>query len=1324
MKNVLLILLGIFLLALLLFVSWVVVAFENWPLWSVPLLTIGVPALFYLLRFIRRGLYRLYLIIKLKVGERKASAVISLNQDGVAKIKSRWQSALNRLNNSSIRRFGKPAYALPWFMVLGANGSGKTTLLDRSRLPSMIPSEFELGIQGASNDGGWWYFDKAIVIEATSRYFKKELQSDEREEWDTVLALLAKTRFREGVSGIVITLGADRLIEGSEKVLEEEAQAMRTRIEEIIRLFDMRPPVYLVITKTDLIYGFDRWASLCTREQLNQAIGFINDPSEIEQEEESTLLTRGFSAIIGRLKQLRLQLALQGIDVDSRLLLFPAELDRLRPLVHKYLRVCFAETPYLERPFLRGIYLTSSVLSDTQPTSLIIQDIAASTDDVGRRSGFFIRDLFDSIFPRDRFLFLPTHLIDRWRIFLRNILIASWVIFFVLASAMFVISFIESRSTFNRIVEAYPNEQVQNSPVIEDRILVLLGMKKVVDLFAESERSWTTALLTLSPAVNDLQSSIRRSLVEQMRSVVLDTAILEDSGKLKALDPLTPLYGDAVQSLARRVSMRNARAQGQNLEDLSQLPEVSADTAIGLGSKLAQSLRGNYAELYRAFIAWSEPDDAYQTTILKENREALNYMVGQWGQYEWLLRWADAQVGKSVALRDFWLPSPGDKGPVIRGALTKEGWKSIKSLLDEVSQALEGDPAFLKKRNDIEQWYLDQRLTAWRTFTWTFGQGQNFLVSESNWRDVIASVNTSTSPVNTLISMIKQEFSDTNPSDLPEWALFINQVDAARNAYTSVGQLEKSVDFMEALNKEGRVGFFNLLSGKNQSSEQKIKRSVELLDRYKKWDASINELIKEAITGEGKALKLESDFFALPNTPEVNESKLHTAYQSFNELKEALALQTTDDEVVWQLLRLPLDMTYHYIKEQASCALQKDWERTVLWKTQLTTSAKQLSDQLYGEQGSVWNFVDGPARPFLVQRADSFMPSRVMESEFPFSPEFVPYLNRAVNIRLEHLMLQQKATAIQGKTASVTLSNQPVTVNKGAKEKPYAVIFTLQCSSGEVVLNNFNMASSRSFNWSPQTCGDVAVEVRIGRLSLFQRYPGPMGLPKFMADFRDGERKFLPSSFPATQKELEDMGVQSIRVSYTFSGGEEVQQLARDTNDSAEARQEGSVHNSGTLSFGGVPQHIAGCWTSDPQISVNQTVSQWISKRSQLPKKFPDSVAKKPEANTHHHKYLVPNKQVPTNKVAVDPKPTPQPISIPETNYYIQIGVFRSEENIRNIQLRLGKIGIRPILEDFDPNPSNSVKRIKVGPFRTREQAELVLGRIEKNDLPGIIVKR
>ncbi|MCL2525209.1 MAG: SPOR domain-containing protein [Betaproteobacteria bacterium] len=69
------------------------------------------------------------------------------------------------------------------------------------------------------------------------------------------------------------------------------------------------------------------------------------------------------------------------------------------------------------------------------------------------------------------------------------------------------------------------------------------------------------------------------------------------------------------------------------------------------------------------------------------------------------------------------------------------------------------------------------------------------------------------------------------------------------------------------------------------------------------------------------------------------------------------------------------------------------------------------------------------------------------------------------------------------------------------------------------------------------------------------------------------------------------------------------------------------------------------------------------------------------------------------------------------------IGAFANEANVRNLQSKLGELGIKMYTEPLD-TPQGRKTRVRAGPFASREAAEKALERMKKIGVSGVVAPR
>ncbi len=161
------------------------------------------------------------------------------------------------------RRGGHTLYELPWYVIIGAPGSGKTTALVNSGLH--FPLEQRSGRSALRGVGGtrncdWWFTDEAVFLDTAGRYTTQDSDAGaDSAGWSEFLALLRKYRKRRPVNGVILTISAADLMTQNQGAREAHVAAARRRLNELNKELKIQVPVYLMVTKCDLIAGFTEY---------------------------------------------------------------------------------------------------------------------------------------------------------------------------------------------------------------------------------------------------------------------------------------------------------------------------------------------------------------------------------------------------------------------------------------------------------------------------------------------------------------------------------------------------------------------------------------------------------------------------------------------------------------------------------------------------------------------------------------------------------------------------------------------------------------------------------------------------------------------------------------------------------------------------------------------------------------------------------------------------------------------------------------------------------------------------------------------------------
>ncbi len=287
-------------------------------------------------------------------------------QEEVDLIRRRFEDALKVLRSPVFAGKRGPSYLfeLPWYIIIGPSRAGKTTILRNSGLE--FPLAERLGVDPVAGVGGtrncdWWFTEEAVFIDTASRYTTQDTDVEvDRAAWHGFLNLLTMHRRRRPINGILVAISLSDLstADGNRRRL---VQSIRSRIQELVKTFGMRIPVYVLVTKCDLVPGFTEYFDDLDHEGRAQVWG-KTFPLEGPGDHIDDLVTLEIQQLAERLEG---NLAFRMHDERNpnrraMMYMFPKELWSIRTAVAGFVSEVFRPSRFEVRPMLRGVYLTSA----------------------------------------------------------------------------------------------------------------------------------------------------------------------------------------------------------------------------------------------------------------------------------------------------------------------------------------------------------------------------------------------------------------------------------------------------------------------------------------------------------------------------------------------------------------------------------------------------------------------------------------------------------------------------------------------------------------------------------------------------------------------------------------------------------------------------------------------------------------------------------------------------------------------------------------------------------------------------------------------------
>jgi len=327
-------------------------------------------------------------------------------EENLAEVNEKFQDILTQMKRSKLggRKFLRD---MPWYVIIGPPGTGKTTALKQSGLHFPIDLSDDLKGVGGTRNCDWFFTEEAVLVDTAGRYVQQESDPEvDAAEWRGFLSLLTKHRGRRALNGVILTLSVEELM-GDEASLRDHGREIRKRLSELRDKLGINLPVYLMITKVDLVPGFEAFfGDLGTR--AREQVWGATLPTETRL--DGTMIDREMKALLASLEDRLTKRMSDDMTLSQRgeVFRFPAEVDRLTGPLKTLIETVFGESRYEDSAWLRGFYMTSAT-QEGSPVDRLVGAMAASfgldaprheARAHGESRSFFLRNLLaEVIFP-------------------------------------------------------------------------------------------------------------------------------------------------------------------------------------------------------------------------------------------------------------------------------------------------------------------------------------------------------------------------------------------------------------------------------------------------------------------------------------------------------------------------------------------------------------------------------------------------------------------------------------------------------------------------------------------------------------------------------------------------------------------------------------------------------------------------------------------------------------------------------------------------------------------------------------------------------------
>lgn len=1017
--------------------TWGVIVGLEWPIWIAVLVTAtAVTVVLIVVAFRVVAARRKGAALErelMKQASKQAEQAKPERRQEILALQQQMSEAIRALQRSKLGgRGGKAAlYALPWYVLIGPPAAGKTTALERSGLAFTSTQGGKRhkvqGVAGTRNCD-WWFSEEAILLDTAGRF---STEDNDEPEWLAFLDLLKRFRPKRPLDGLIVAVSCTDLLGTNVEQIDETAKKLRSRLDELIRRLEMVLPVYVLITKADLVSGFvEFWGDLAPASR-GQVWGATFDPDAEALAEPAAAVKSEFDVLTQALHARTLE-RVGGERVVSRrarILQFPVEFSALRRPLARFIEELFRPSQYQETPLLRGFYFSSGA----QVGSPVDRVLAAGAG--GRASGaplhtaqrtqfeqhaggsasFFVTDLLRKIiFPDRRLGTTSKHSVQRHvrkQFVLGGALLVLTALIVIPAATSYLdnLDLIDQTALDVQAARLGPGESLGGEAALASLDRLLARLQLLDEAADQSSVRYWWGPYTARP----VRDALRGLYLERLRQTAEGplreqlSASVRSVGDLANLDPESFTAGyDSLQLYL----MLTDPARLDPEYAMEQLPRVWAQAsqrgALAGGSPVGAHVQ-HYVEQLKADKSWAWAEDGILVERARGRLASMPVDVIAYSALEAAAKGAppirpdQIFVGASARFMT-------TKGKVeVPGLYTRLGWEKVRPLLKE------------EKEMHFAPWVLGQG-SADGEASWSIEQlrSQYFERYERAWYDFFLGLNIATPA--TLRSAI-EELAALGKVDGPYVRLFRRFAENVRLEYEKPTLLEKVIDKVEdkAEKKVEKAAKTDLIDNEPERKITPVERNFARLtgfaygDRPPSKDTPQNELPPAPL-----AQYLEMLRTLEVSLKQIQEASVEPGEQFREELSrtavsvERLLTTLSQQErlIIEPILMNPIRGSQSAVEGAQGAQLNDRW-RTEVWEPYrrmvgrypfVSSSAYEVPLADFAEffrpnTGTLWAFYEQNLSSRLLRSGTRFSP-RPSEQRSGFRGDFLACLAKAQNI--------------------------------------------------------------------------------------------------------------------------------------------------------------------------------------------------------------------------------------------------------------------------------------------------------------------------------------
>lgn len=284
---------------------------------------------------------------------------------------------------------------LPWYLVLGQEDAGKTTFIKRTGQRFTLTDQMKTGSSRVNIDPfalypiDCWIGDEAVLMDVPGQLVSQRLDDPahafaegegkparagdlmgENELpvnlharlWDSFVGWLGSRRSRRPLNGVVLVVSVVSLLNHNPDKRNATATLLRARLAELSRQLGTRPPLYVVLSKFDLLEGFETLFTRLPRTSREEVLGFSFTLDSVTRYDQwLDELSKSYDAFLDRLNEQVFDAMAETADLSQRESLYSLvrQLAGGQRILTSFLADVLSSDRYATPALPRGVYFSS-----------------------------------------------------------------------------------------------------------------------------------------------------------------------------------------------------------------------------------------------------------------------------------------------------------------------------------------------------------------------------------------------------------------------------------------------------------------------------------------------------------------------------------------------------------------------------------------------------------------------------------------------------------------------------------------------------------------------------------------------------------------------------------------------------------------------------------------------------------------------------------------------------------------------------------------------------------------------------------------------------